>query len=69
MSMFRCPHCGKQIDIINVREEYQLYFDDGNQTWHWSPPEGHAVSFYCPECGRELPDSDELEFIVISAVE
>ena len=63
-----CPHCGKEITIIEVREDYPLYFN--NQKWVWGSgvsPESVTLTYYCSECGEELPMTDELQAIIESA--
>jgi len=43
-----CPHCGKDIDILN-----------GSDIWEWLRDlklgeEKENVEAYCPECGEDL---------------
>jgi len=63
-----CPNCGKDIDTIDVQESFPLYHN--NEKWVWGSlvsPESASFTYYCSECGKELPLTDELEAIVLSA--
>jgi len=65
-SAIKCPSCGETITDIDVKAEGDGLYFNGCE-WVWKDPQNITLSYFCSECGEELPISDELELIVQSA--
>jgi hypothetical protein len=62
----KCPSCGIESDTIKLKQQGRLHYFNGK--WLWDDPADERIAYICDECGEELPDSDELELIVESAI-
>jgi len=68
--MTRCSECGEDIDSLDYVEDAKEYgvlrICDGEAEWESQDTEYTGTTWYlCPECGKELFDSDAeaIEFL------
>jgi len=60
---FTCPSCGKKLDDIGVCVRAQIHFDTLNAEYSSVEEIEGTDSYYCPECGNDLPFEETDKFI------